>query len=667
MARLRRILVGGILWAAVGGNSAIAQPAGAPRSLEPPATAAEPTRAADSAPAAAPSAPMASASAATPAPAPPADPAPRAAEVVIARSVAEPAAPVTAPPVETPGAPVKDPLARPFFIKGDLSNFVVRPMTRRNFIGVGAGVSAVPNDTNTLLNAFYLTIEPQIDIVNRKYNWRLGLGAPLQFQLIDTRGIFETCIGQGRMARAAGGDQATVMLETGTCVSQQKDHLTQNFGKLRRADWDQPSDFARIIRYAVVGGQEEPFYLNVSRLYDQSFGHGTVVRDYNANLDYNTARLGATLDFNRSALGVQAMANDLVSPDVVGLMFFVRPMRPYSENVFWRSLSVGLSAVHGVNLPRALHYEKGLFFTAFDQPIPQVDSSLKLVGGRYASADIFGGDVEAKVLRTQSADVKVYLDYQRMASYGGGATVGSLARFSAGRPAWRALRARAEVTYFDPDYLPSFFDTYHDIFQYQYLPVAYKASNGLIYHPTKLQYLEANRGERHRVGAYLELQHSFLEYLTVGAVARLWRPVGSAKSGSSGPAFPDYGPACTDLAGELTCQRTISVKDAGFTSLRFSAEIPLRRYLQAFASYEVFSTSAEKGLGVFRFDGDNEIFFSGARLMLLPVFFIQAEARRYFFLQRVHDVDLTNLTLHQDQNYHANWTFALNAFVGYEF
>jgi len=81
----------------------------------------------------------------------------------------------------------------------------------------------------------------------------------------------------------------------------------------------------------------------------------------------------------------------------------------------------------------------------------------------------------------------------------------------------------------------------------------------------------------------------------------------------------------------------------------------------------VFSTSAEKGLGVFRFDGDNEILFSGARLMILPVFFIQAEARRYFFLQRVHDVDLTNLTVKQDQNYHANWTFALNAFVGWEF
>jgi hypothetical protein len=199
--------------------------------------------------------------------------------------------------------------------------------------------------------------------------------------------------------------------------------------------------------------------------------------------------------------------------------------------------------------------------------------------------------------------------------------------------------------------------------------VAYRASNKLTYYPTKLQFLEASKGGRHRMGAYLELSHAFLNYLTVGAVARLWRPVGSpGQSGFSGPAFPDYSPECTMKDGQVTCPHTVSLgKEPGFTSLRFNAEIPLRRYLQAFASYEVFSTTAEKGLGVFRFDGDNEIFFSGARLMLLPVFFIQAEARRYFFLQRVHNVDLSTLTLEQDQNYHANWTFALNAFFGYEF
>ena len=46
---------------------------------------------------------------------------------------------------------------------------------------------------------------------------------------------------------------------------------------------------------------------------------------------------------------------------------------------------------------------------------------------------------------------------------------------------------------------------------------------------------------------------------------------------------------------------------------------------------------------------------------------IQAEARRYFFLQRISNVDLHNLTFDQDQNVHSLWTFALNVALGYEF
>jgi hypothetical protein len=33
----------------------------------------------------------------------------------------------------------------------------------------------------------------------------------------------------------------------------------------------------------------------------------------------------------------------------------------------------------------------------------------------------------------------------------------------------------------------------------------------------------------------------------------------------------------------------------------------------------------------------------------------------------VRNVNLDKLTVEQDQNYHAGWTFAVNAFVGYEF
>jgi hypothetical protein len=603
------------------------------------------------------------------------EPAPAAAATAPAGIPATDSAAATAP--ATTAAPAvnavreeQDPWARPFFVKGNLNTFSVRPSTRRNFIGVAGGISALPTDANTVINAFFLTIEPQVEIVNTRYNWKLSLGAPLQFELVDTRGAFEVCVGEGKQMRTMGESRDRILTATATCMTRQGDRLTEHFGRLRRADWDEASDFAKIIRHLVVGGQEQPFYLSLSRLYDQSFGHGTVVRHYNPNIDYDTARLGANLDFTRSAVGVQAMANDLVSPDVVGVMGFVRPLRPFSSSMLGRSLSIGVSYVHGANQPRGLRYERGLFGTSFDQPIPEVDTDGNLVGQTYHSAAFVGLDVEAKVVRSDWADVKVYTDLDKMLDYGSALTLGSLVRLSFGQPATQAMRARAELSFFGPTYMPSYFDTFHDIFQYQYLPARYRASNGLYYYPSKLEYLDASRGGRRRVGGYAELTHSFLDLLTVGAVVRGWTPYGSpTKSGYTSPQFPDYSASCRPGAdGATVCDQKVALgKEPGFTAMRLQAELPFRRFLQAFVSYEAFSTTTESGIRAFQLDGDNEVFFSGARIMLLPILFIQGEARRYFFLQRLTNVDTENLTFEQDQNMHSRWTFAVNASLGYEF
>lgn len=607
------------------------------------------------------------------------------------REAESPAPPVQQPPEGPPAAaplaaraprgatiarslePTPEPVgaaARPFFIEGELESFVLRPITRRNFIGVGGGVASIPNDANTLLNTFFVTVEPQIDIINEVYHWKLGLGAPLNLKLLDTRGPFEGCIEQGRTARLTGGDQDTVAAVTGACLLEQKDNLTEGIGTLRKEDWDQPSDFAKVIRYFIVGEAEHEFYLNVSRQFDQSLSHGTAVRDYNANINFNTSRLGATIDFNKAAIGIQGIANDLVRPDVLGMMLFIRPFRPYSDSVFLRSLSLGLSFVHGVNQPRRLLFEPGLFAPAFDQPIVKVDEQLTMLGAAYAPMDILGVDLEAKIVRGKENDLKVYADFQKMKDFGEGVTLGALFRYSHGEPATQALRARAELNVFSADYLPSYFDTYHDIFQYQYLPATYRASNGLLYSPTKWQYLEAARGGRPKMGAYVEVAHAFLDKLTLSLAGRMWRPVGSpSRPGFDGLRFPDYGQGCeAEGDGDLACgDETVRIDELSYSSLRVRAELPFRKFLQAFASYEVFSSGDEPGLGALQLDGDNEVLFGGARLMLLPFLFFQAETRRYFFLQRVTNIDLQTLTVEQDQRYHANWTFAFSTYLGYEF
>lgn len=631
-----------------------------------------------------------------PAPSPARVPPPaEAAQAAEPAPAAREAGPAPAPPPTPPPGP-SGPEARPYFIKGELVSGGVHALTRQDFLGASAGISALPTNGDTVLNSFYLTIEPQIDLMLDWRDLKLGLGIPLQFELIDTRGAFERCVDDARTAYSSAvvSDEVKAMQAATAakdCVDVEKANATKNFLGLRHEDWDEPSDYAKVIRYLRIGGEERPFYLNISRLYGQSLGHGVAVRRYNPNLDYNTARVGMTLDAFRGPLGFESMINDVVNPDVFGVLGFVRPLATVFPDVtLLRSLSVGISAAVGRDVPKNIEFEEGVLGPSAGEPIPAVDEdgNIKLDENTLETVTILGVDVETKLIRTQWADLKVYADYQKITDYGGGLTLGSLWRFSFGQPAFSALRVVAEVNYFDPDYLPSFFDSMYDIQKTQYLPAGYtSASNMHTYYPTKLGYLETNQGGKKRLGAYLEATHSIFNLLTVGLAARASVPTGEPKTaGFAGPQFKDWG-ACTftgDSADrKLNCDGAgmNEAVDAGYSSVLLHAEIPFRKYLQAFATYEVFSTSApvekggeREGLDFFEWDGDNEVFFGGLRLQILPVVFVQAEARRFFFLQRITNVKLdeistesTEFPLEQDQNYHSEWTAAINIYAGLEF
>jgi len=549
-------------------------------------------------------------------------------------------------------------LPRPDFIRGELNAFSVVPTTRRSFAGVGVGLASIPNDTSTLLNTFYINVEPQVDIAPQSGSWRLGLGAPLRFELADTQGPLEGCLGDARTRMPQG--QSAVEDATATCLADNADDITRNSGRLRQADWDEPSDYARLLRYLVIGRREEPFHLNVSRLFSQTVGHGTALRRYNANIDFNTARVGAVLEVDEDTLGGVAMANDLVNPDVMGGLMFIRPWRKDAESRFLRSLSFGVQAFFARNQPLTLTHEPGLFQPAFSEPIPAVDESLNHVPGAVRDLTILGGDIEFKVLREAHSDIKIYLDYQKMVDFGSGWTLGSLLRFTHGDNADHATRARVELTTFESNFLPSYFGTFHDIFSRQFIAAGYEGRNGLTYFPTKLGYLNAAQAGNRRIGVYAEVSHAIFNLLTIGISARAWRPLGSNTILNF--SYMQDSPGC-----DSACTPNTPQPDQGMSTLRFHAELPLDRYLQAFASYELFSSTLEDDLGFLALDGDNELFFAGGRLMLLPIFFVQFEGRRYFFLQRVSDVNVEELTVRQDQNVHANWTFALTAYLGLEF
>src|SRR6185369_18080046 len=112
-------------------------------------------------------------------------------------------------------------------------------------------------------------------------------------------------------------------------------------------------------------------------------------------------------------VGVESMVNDVLDPDVFGILGFVRPFEN-SQVTALHALSFGVQATVGRHVPRTLAYEEGLWRPTAGVPIPRLDADSKLDVVDDDTVTFLGFDVETKLWRTRSADLKIYFDAQSM-------------------------------------------------------------------------------------------------------------------------------------------------------------------------------------------------------------------------------------------------------------
>ncbi|MEZ4406614.1 MAG: hypothetical protein R3A52_09075 [Polyangiales bacterium] len=88
-------------------------------------------------------------------------------------------------------------------------------------------------------------------------------------------------------------------------------------------------------RYRWRGGLHERTYLSarLSPIRELSFGHSTLVSDFNNSLDPNTPQLGAQLDGLLRDIGeVRGFVDDVISPRVMGANVLLRPLQAVGQN-----------------------------------------------------------------------------------------------------------------------------------------------------------------------------------------------------------------------------------------------------------------------------------------------------------------------------------------------
>ncbi|MEZ4434224.1 MAG: hypothetical protein R3F65_17605 [bacterium] len=83
---------------------------------------------------------------------------------------------------------------------------------------------------------------------------------------------------------------------------------------LRARDWDEGSDFGRLLRFARYGE-----WVRVGLLADLTLGQGTLVRRYHNGVDDDHHRLGAAVEWRGEALRLDAFADQVLAAPVAGL------------------------------------------------------------------------------------------------------------------------------------------------------------------------------------------------------------------------------------------------------------------------------------------------------------------------------------------------------------
>lgn len=94
-------------------------------------------------------------------------------------------------------------------------------------------------------------------------------------------------------------------------------------GRLRTQDWDERSDWGRLLRFLDV--RQERWRLHAGELRAATLGHGSIVRRYYNTLNYDTWHSGVSAQLDLGRAGAEALVDDVLAPGLVGVRAFARP------------------------------------------------------------------------------------------------------------------------------------------------------------------------------------------------------------------------------------------------------------------------------------------------------------------------------------------------------
>src|SRR5690606_24557081 len=220
-------------------------------------------------------------------------------------------------------------------------------------------------------------------------------------------------------------------------------------------DWDEVSDYFKIIRFVQWSQPGDVFYARIGEFSGTTVGHGTLMNNYLNVIDVGRFQLGIATQVSTAYGGGELVLDNVARPEVFGGRLYARPIAFIDTESYFTRWSVGTTFLTDVNAPEAIRIDE----TTLD---PEVDDANNLL----FDADpvyLYGVDTDFTVFSNDIVAITPYMDHNFLFTEdtGYGFHLGILNTFTL--PMDSGIQVRLEYQYLGANYLPQYVDTQYEV------------------------------------------------------------------------------------------------------------------------------------------------------------------------------------------------------------
>lgn len=230
------------------------------------------------------------------------------------------------------------------------------------------------------------------------------------------------------------------------------------YGKLRKENFDEFSDYLSLIRYARYGLKNEPVYIKLGALDYHTIGHGTIMSQYNNSPSFDTRKIGLVMDIDFGKFGFESIYGTFGEGGIFGLRGYFRPLQ-FNESTdlpILRNIEIG--ATYAVDFNKYAGVVGGNYNPSADE--------FEITEDRGA-LNIIGIDIGFPVIKSSLTTLTFYADYNKIIDFGSGVATG--VKFDLNGLGLFSLVAKLERRFNGEKYIPSYFNSFYELDRFKVL------------------------------------------------------------------------------------------------------------------------------------------------------------------------------------------------------